>query len=100
MFVETQIQRHQVGRPGELGCSPGSGVVWLEQSLRGDPTVWKLDGGLEGPRFWVETRSLGGTQGLGGTHIFWGKQRFGGTQGDGRSRGSGRDVRPGGGPGV
>ncbi|NWI48359.1 CP21A hydroxylase, partial [Picathartes gymnocephalus] len=48
-FVEAQIRRHQVGRPREEGGSQGLGTVWWQQKVRGDPGVWKIPGGLEGP---------------------------------------------------
>lgn len=58
-----------------------SGADWWEQRVRGDPGVWKIPGSLEGPRFWVETRILGGCPGAwGDPHILgetevWGDPR-------------------------
>ncbi|NWY71810.1 CP21A hydroxylase, partial [Erithacus rubecula] len=62
-FVEAQIQRHQVGR---AGGSQGSGVVWWEQRVRGDPGVGKLPRGgpLSPPRLHMALVDLfiGGTE--------------------------------------
>lgn len=83
--------------------SQGSGVAWLEQRVRGNPGVWKTHGGLEGPRFWVETRSLGVCLGAWGhPHILGETEVWGGPKGMGGPAGLGGmwdwgDVRLGGG---
>lgn len=84
-------------RWGGTGGSQGSGAVWWEQRVRGDPWVWKIPGSLEGPRFWVETRRVGGCPGawgdpdiLGETEV-WGDPRgWGGPRDLGREVGLGR----------